>query len=64
VRRSNPDPWEQVGLIAAIAALVGAGVGAGGALFFAERQMASVEPRLESISSRVARLEARLSGHG
>jgi hypothetical protein len=61
VRSSRPDPWAQVGLIVAIAAMVGAGVGVGGALFFAERRMAEVEPTLDSIDSRLTRLEARLT---
>lgn len=56
----RPDPWEHVGLIVAIAAMVGAGVGVGGSLFFAERQLSRVEPMLEAIEARLARLESRL----
>ena len=61
MRSSRPDPWEQIGLIVAIAAMVGAGVGVGGTLFFAERRLAQVEPALESIDTRLAQLEARLA---
>jgi hypothetical protein len=49
-----------VGLIVGIAALVGAGVGAGGALMFAERRMGGVEDTLRSLEERVGRLEARV----
>jgi hypothetical protein len=58
-RKPFPDPWAQVGLIVGIAALVGAGVGAGGALMFAERRMAGVEDKLSSLEERLARLEVR-----
>lgn len=61
MRASRPDPWAQVGLIVAIAAMVGAGVGVGGAVFFAERRMSGLEPTLDSIDSRLSRLEARLT---
>jgi hypothetical protein len=60
MRSSRPDPWAQVGLIVAIAAMVGAGVGVSGALFFAERRLSGVEPTLDSIDARLARLEAGL----
>jgi hypothetical protein len=41
--------------------MVGAGVGVGGAVFFAERRMSGLEPTLDSIDSRLSRLEARLT---
>jgi hypothetical protein len=56
----NNNPWEQVAMIAGIAALAGAGVGAGSALVFAERRAAAQDRELESLERRVTMLE-RLS---
>ena len=61
VRPSNPwrrqDPWTTVAMIAGLAAFVGAGVAAGGALFFAERRVSEVQGSVESLDARVSRLE-------
>jgi hypothetical protein len=57
--RSN-NPWEQVAIIAGLASLAGAGVGAGSALVFAERRAAAHDRELESLAHRVTMLE-RLS---
>ena len=54
------NPYEQVAMIAGIAALAGAGVGAGSALVFAERRAAAQDRELESLERRVTMLE-RLS---
>jgi hypothetical protein len=56
----NDNPWEQVAALAGIAALAGAGVGAGSALMFAERRAAAQDRELESLTQRVTMLE-RLS---
>jgi hypothetical protein len=56
----NDNPWEQVAALAGIAALAGAGVGAGSALMFAERRAAGQDRELESLAQRVTMLE-RLS---
>jgi hypothetical protein len=53
------DPWENVALVAAIAAMVGAGVGAGSALTWSSRQGASRERELDELEARVAVLELR-----
>jgi hypothetical protein len=57
--RSN-NSWEQVAMLAGIAALAGAGVGAGSALVFAERRASAQDRELESLERRVTMLE-RLS---
>jgi len=54
------NPWEQVAMIAGLASLAGAGVGAGSALVFAERRAAAQDRELESLQQRVTMLE-RLS---
>jgi hypothetical protein len=51
------DPLETVALIAGLGAFVGAGVAAGGALFFADRRVSGVEGTVESLDQRVSRLE-------
>src|SRR3954452_10209485 len=53
-------PWEQVAMLTGLAALAGAGVGAGSALVFAERRTAAQDRELESLAHRVTTLE-RLS---
>jgi hypothetical protein len=58
--RSSNNPWEQVAMLAGIAALAGAGVGAGSALVFAERRATAQDRELESLERRVTLLE-RLS---
>jgi hypothetical protein len=56
----NDNPWEQVAALAGIAALAGAGVGAGSALMFAERRAGAQDREIESLARRVTMLE-RLS---
>jgi hypothetical protein len=56
----NDNPWQQVAALTGMAALAGAGVGAGSALMFAERRAAGQDRELESLSRRVTTLE-RLS---
>jgi hypothetical protein len=53
----NDNPWEQVAALAGIAALAGAGVGAGSALMFAERRASAQDREIESLSRRVTMLE-------
>jgi hypothetical protein len=53
----NDNPWEQVAALAGIAALAGAGVGAGSALMFAERRAGAQERETEPLSRRVTMLE-------
>jgi hypothetical protein len=54
--RSN-DPYQQFAMLAGMAALAGAGVGAGSALVFAERRAGAQDRELESLSRRVTLLE-------
>ena len=56
----NDNPWEQVAALAGIAALAGAGVGAGSALMFAERRAGALDREMVSLAHRVTALE-RLS---
>ena len=56
----NPNPWEHVPALVGMAAMAGAGVGAGSALMFAERLAGAQDRELESSAHRVAMLE-RLS---
>ena len=56
----NDTPWQHVAALAGIAALAGAGVGAGSALMFAERRAAAQDREIESLAQRVTMLE-RLS---
>ena len=56
----DDNPWEQVAALAGIAALAGAGVGAGSALVFAERRAGAQDREIESLAHRVTALE-RLS---
>ena len=46
----NDNPWEQVAALAGIAALAGAGVGAGSALMFAERRAGAQDREIEAIA--------------
>jgi hypothetical protein len=54
----NPNPWENVSALVGMAALAGAGVGAGSALMFAERRAGAQDRELESLAHRVTSLEA------
>ena len=54
--RSN-DEWQQLLMFAGIAALAGAGVGAGSALVFAERRATAQDRELESLERRMTTLE-------
>jgi hypothetical protein len=56
----SSNPWEQVAMLTGMAALAGAGVGAGSALVFAERRASAQDRELESLERRVTMLE-RLS---
>jgi hypothetical protein len=53
----NDNPWQQVAAMAGIAAMAGAGVGAGSALMFAERRAAAQDRELESLAHRITALE-------
>jgi hypothetical protein len=53
----NNDPYQQMAMLAGLAALAGAGVGAGSALVFAERRASAQDRELESLSRRVTLLE-------
>lgn len=53
----NDNPWQQVVMLAGIAALTGAGMGAGSALMFAERRASAQDREIESLAHRVTRLE-------
>jgi hypothetical protein len=55
--RSN-NPWYSFAVVAGMAALVGAGVGAGSALTWSERRMSRVSDTVESLERRVAVVEA------
>jgi hypothetical protein len=56
----NENPWQQVAALAGMAALAGAGVGAGSALMFAERRAGAQDREIESLAHRITALE-RLS---
>jgi len=56
--RSNP--WQNFAMLAGMAALAGAGVGAASALVFAERRAGALDREFESLERRVTMLE-RLS---
>jgi hypothetical protein len=51
------DPWQQLAMMAGVAALAGAGVGAASALVFAERRASAQDRELESLERRVTMLE-------
>jgi hypothetical protein len=53
----NDNPWQQVAALAGIAAVAGAGVGAGSALMFAERRAGAQDREIESLAHRVTALE-------
>jgi hypothetical protein len=53
----SSNPWQQVAMLAGMAALAGAGVGAGSALVFAERRASAQDRELESLERRVTMLE-------
>jgi hypothetical protein len=53
----NDNPWQQVAALAGIAAVAGAGVGAGSALMFAERRATAQDREIESLAHRVTTLE-------
>jgi hypothetical protein len=56
----SDDQWQQIAMLTGIAALAGAGVGAGSALVFAERRATAQDRELESMERRITMLE-RLS---
>ena len=51
------SPWDQVAILAGLAALAGAGVGAASALMFAERRATAQDREIESLTRRVNKLE-------
>ena len=51
------SPWDQIAILAGIAALAGAGVGAASALMFAERRATAQDREIESLTRRVNKLE-------
>jgi hypothetical protein len=53
----NDNPWQQVAALAGIAAVAGAGVGAGSALMFAERRATAQDREIESLAHRITTLE-------
>jgi hypothetical protein len=53
----NDNPWQQVAAMTGIAALAGAGVGAGSALMFAERRATAQDREIESLAHRITTLE-------
>jgi hypothetical protein len=55
--RSN-NPWYSFAIVAGMAALVGAGVGAGSALTWSERRMSRMSDTVDSLERRVAVVEA------
>ena len=55
--RKRKEPYSTVGLIVALAAFVGAGVGAGSALAFAGRRVEGVETDVDDLERRVRSLE-------
>jgi hypothetical protein len=59
MRSRKGDPWQTMALVAALAALVGAGVGAASALTWADRRRASDDRDLDALEARVDALERR-----
>jgi hypothetical protein len=53
----NENPWQQIAAMTGIAAMAGAGVGAGSALMFAERRATAQDRELESLAHRITTLE-------
>jgi hypothetical protein len=52
------NPWYSFAMVAGMAALVGAGVGAGSALAWSERRVSDMHATVESLQRRVAAVEA------
>jgi hypothetical protein len=53
----NDNPWQQMAALTGIAAMAGAGVGAGSALMFAERRATAQDREIESLAHRITTLE-------
>ncbi len=53
----NDNPWQQVIMLAGIASVAGAGMGAGSALMFAERRASAQDREIESLAHRITMLE-------
>lgn len=51
------DPWENLAVVIAAAATIGAGIGAASALVFAERRTGEVERELGDLERRVSQLD-------
>jgi hypothetical protein len=56
--KGSQDPWQAFAVVAGMAALVGAGVGAGTALTWSERRVGRMHDAVESLERRVAVVEA------
>jgi hypothetical protein len=52
------DPWQTLAMVAGIAALAGAGVGAGTALTWSERRVGRLNDDVDRLERRVAVVEA------
>jgi hypothetical protein len=53
----NDNQWQQMAAMAGVAAVAGAGVGAGSALMFAERRAIAQDREIESLAHRITTLE-------
>jgi hypothetical protein len=53
----NDNQFQQMAAMAGVAALAGAGVGAGSALMFAERRAIAQDREIESLAHRITTLE-------
>jgi hypothetical protein len=54
----SKNPWYAFAMVAGMAALVGAGVGAGTALVWSERRASRVEDTVEALERRVSVVES------
>jgi hypothetical protein len=54
----SKNPWYSFAIVAGMAALVGAGVGAGSALAWSDRRVSGMGATVESLERRVSAVEA------
>jgi hypothetical protein len=54
----SQNPWYSFAMVAGMAALVGAGVGAGSALAWSERRVTRMDATVQSLERRVSAVEA------
>jgi hypothetical protein len=54
----SKNPWYSFAMVPGMAALVGAGVGAGSALAWSERRVSGMDATVESLERRVSAVEA------